>query len=236
MNSPNSITTALHEVRQNIAKAQAASKNAAKHVALLAVSKTQPLTAIETATCAGQLQFAENRVQELLSKHEVRPDLEWHLIGRLQTNKARYVYDKIAMLHSLDSLTLAAELQKRCSISGRLLPVLVQVNIAEEASKGGISPAEVSDFLDAMADFPLLNVQGLMTIGPIVDRPEEMRPIFAELRNIKEREAARGLRHLDLRHLSMGMSGDYIIAVEEGATMVRVGSSIFSKDLSLNHS
>jgi len=118
-------------------------------------------------------------------------------------------------------------LQKRCAAIGRRLPVLVQVNIAEDTAKAGISSAEVAGFLEKMADFPLLEVQGLMTIGPVVDHPEEMRPIFAELRHIKEREAMRGLPHLDLHHLSMGMSGDYVVAVEEGATMVRVGSSIF---------
>jgi len=217
----------LSEVRRNIAKAKEVSKNAAEHVELLAVSKTQPLTAIETVAQCGQLHFAENRVQELLPKQEARPDLEWHLIGRLQTNKAKYIVNKIAMLHSLDSLALAAELQKRCDIIGRRLPVLVQVNVAEDGSKAGISAVEATDFLAEMANFPLLHVQGLMTIGPVVNNPEEMRPFFAELRRIKEREAARGLPHLDLRHLSMGMSGDYIVAVEEGATMVRVGSSIF---------
>jgi len=227
LSTPDSITVALSEVHYNIAKAQAASKNAAKHVTLLAVSKTQPLTAIETAAHSGQLQFAENRVQELLLKQEALPHLQWHLIGRLQTNKAKHIVDKIALLHSLDSLALAAELQKRCAAINRHLPVLVQVNIAEEAAKAGIPPVEVADFLDKMADFPLLHVQGLMTIGPIVDNPEEIRPIFAELRHIKEREVTRNLPHLNLHHLSMGMSGDYTIAVEEGATIVRVGSGIF---------
>ena len=222
-----SISAGLLEVRHNIAKAKASSKNAAEQVTLLAVSKTQPLTAVEAAAQCGQLQFAENRVQELLPKQQALPDLEWHLIGRLQTNKAKYIVDKITMLHSLDSLALAAELQKRCDIISRRLPVLVQVNVAEDTNKAGISPAEVADFLAEMAAFPLLYVQGLMTIGPVVDNPEEMRPVFAELRKIKEREAARGLPHIDLRHLSMGMSGDYAIAVEEGATIVRVGSSIF---------
>ena len=226
LTAPN-IKANLLEIRQNIAKAQAVSKNAAKHVALLAVSKTQPMDAIEAAAAAGQLQFAENRVQELLPKLEMRPELTWHLIGRLQSNKAKFVADKIAMLHSLDSIGLAAELQKRCAKANRVLPVLVQVNIAEDTNKAGISPMEVADFLAAMADFPLLHVQGLMTIGPIVDNPEEMRPIFAELRHIRQREAARKQPHLDLRHLSMGMSGDYVVAVEEGATIVRVGSSIF---------
>jgi len=226
-----SITVNLTEIRQNIARAQVSSPNAAPHVTLLAVSKTQPLDAIETAAGCGQLRFAENRVQELLPKQEARPDLEWHLIGRLQTNKAKYIVNKIAMLHSLDSLTLAAELQKRCAAINRRLPVLVQVNIAEDAAKAGISAAQVTSFLEEMANFPHLHVQGLMTIGPIVENPEEMRPIFAELRQIKKRETARGLPHLDLRHLSMGMSGDYVVAVEEGATMVRVGSSVFNMSL-----
>ncbi|MCL1816253.1 MAG: YggS family pyridoxal phosphate-dependent enzyme [Clostridiales bacterium] len=222
-----SIISALEEIKGNIRRAQAASPLAARQVQLLAVSKTQPVARIEEAALAGQLLFAENRVQELLEKYQALPHLQWHLIGHLQTNKVKYMVDKVQMLHSLERIELAYELQKRLAAIGRVLPVLVQVNIAEEDSKFGLKAAEVADFLDAMADFPALCVRGLMTIGPFTDTAEEIRPVFRELRRILLREQKRQLPHVNLLHLSMGMSNDYTIAVEEGADIVRVGSSIF---------
>jgi len=221
------IAEALVKVHDNIRRAQAASALAARQVQLLAVSKTQPTERIAEAVRAGQKLFAENRVQELVEKYQALPHLRWHLIGHLQTNKVKYMVDKVEMLHSLDSIGLAQELQKRLGALGRVLPVLVQVNIAEEDSKFGLKAEEVADFLDAMADFPALKVQGLMTIGPFTFEAEEMRPVFRELRLILQREQKRSLPHADLRHLSMGMSNDYMVAVEEGADMVRVGSVIF---------
>ena len=221
------IAEALLKVQDNIRRAQAASALAARQVQLLAVSKTQPTERIAEAVRAGQKLFAENRVQELVEKYQALPHLRWHLIGHLQTNKVKYMVDKVEMLHSLDSIGLAQELQKRLDALGRVLPVLVQVNIAEEDSKFGLKAEEVADFLDAMADFPALKVQGLMTIGPFTFEAEEMRPVFRELRLILQREQKRKLPHADLRHLSMGMSNDYMVAVEEGADMVRVGSVIF---------
>lgn len=217
----------LQKVRESIRQAQARSSKAAQDVLLVAVSKTQPLTKLQEAVAAGQRVLGENRVQELLEKYQTLPDLDWHLIGHLQTNKVKYVVDKIALLHSLDSMELAQEIEKRAARIERRLPVLVQVNIAEEESKFGLKREEVADFLTAMADYPHLHVQGLMTVGPFWDEAEALRPIFQELRDIFEREKARKLPHVDLRHLSMGMSNDYLVAVEEGATMVRVGSSIF---------
>jgi pyridoxal phosphate enzyme (YggS family) len=139
--------------------------------------------------------------------------------------------DTVEMLHSLDSTNLAGELQKRLTALERVLPVLVQVNIAEEESKSGLKPEEVTDFLDAMADFSALKVKGLMTIGPLTAEAEEIRPVFKELRRILQQQQKRNLPHTDLRHLSMGMSNDYMVAVEEGATMVRVGSNIFGHRL-----
>ncbi|MCL2495850.1 MAG: YggS family pyridoxal phosphate-dependent enzyme [Clostridiales bacterium] len=221
------IAQALAEVRDNIRRAQAASRYAAQEVRLLAVSKTQPVERIAEAAAAGQQVFAENRVQELLEKHQALPHLEWHLIGHLQTNKVKYMVDKVKLLHSLDSFSLAQELQKRAEAIKFVLPVLVQVNIAEEESKFGLSTAELADFLDAMSSFTALSVRGLMTIGPFVEKAEEIRPVFRELRRILNYEQARCRPYVDLRHLSMGMSNDYMVAVEEGADMVRVGSSIF---------
>jgi pyridoxal phosphate enzyme (YggS family) len=221
------IAQALAEVRENIARARERSPLAARQVELLAVSKTQPVERVAEAAQAGQSVFAENRVQELTEKYLALPHLSWHLIGHLQTNKVKYMADKVAMLHSLDSLGLAQELQKRLSALDRVLPVLVQVNIAEEDSKFGIKPQETADFLDALAAFPALQAEGLMTIGPLTAEPEEMRPVFRELRLLLQREQQRPHPHARLRHLSMGMSNDYAVAVEEGATMVRVGSIIF---------
>lgn len=221
------IAQALAEVRENICRVREASPLAARQVQVLAVSKTQPLERIEEAAQAGQTLFAENRVQELVEKYQALPHLNWHLIGHLQTNKVKQIVDKVEMLHSLDSINLARELQKHLSAHERVLPVLVQVNIAEEDSKFGLKSNEVADFLDAMADFPALKVQGLMTIGPFTAEADELRPVFRELRLILQREQQRHLPHADLRHLSMGMSNDYLVAVEEGADMVRIGSVIF---------
>jgi pyridoxal phosphate enzyme (YggS family) len=221
------IADALAQVREKIYRAQEISPLAAKQVQLLAVSKTQPAERVEEAARAGQMLFAENRVQELVEKYRALPYLSWHLIGHLQTNKVKFMVDKVEMLHSLDSLNLARELQKHLSTRGLVLPVLVQVNIAEEESKFGLKPEEVADFLDVLADFPALKVQGLMTIGPFAANAEEMRPVFRELRLLLQREQQRNLPHAMLRHLSMGMSNDYMVAVEEGADIIRVGSSIF---------
>jgi len=221
------IAEALAQVRENIDRARVLSPVAAKQVELLAVSKTQPPNRIEEAALAGQKVFAENRVQELVEKYQVLPHLSWHLIGHLQTNKVKFIVDKVEMLHSLDSIHLAKELQKQLSARGLILRVLAQVNIAEDESKFGLKAGEVADFLDAMADFPALQVRGLMTIGPLTAAAEEMRPVFRELRLLLRREQQHKRPHADLRHLSMGMSNDYMVAVEEGADMVRVGTGIF---------
>ncbi len=221
------IAQALEQVYYNIEQAKAKAPNPKAKIELLAVSKTQPIEAVNEANCAGQIQFAENKVQELLLKQEQRPDLSWHLIGHLQSNKVKYIIDKISMLHSLDSLSLALEIQKRASAKNIILPCLVQVNIADDDQKFGLSEAEVSDFLDELSAYPNLKIKGLMTIGPFLDDSEQMRPVFRNLRLLKEKEQLKGRSFIDLQHLSMGMSNDYQIAIEEGADMVRVGSNIF---------
>ncbi len=222
-----SIAQALEQIKVNIAAAQERSPYAAPQVKLLAVSKTKPLEMIREAWSAGQRCFGENRVQELLPKQEALPEAEWHLIGHLQTNKVKYIIGKTALIHSLDSLTLAAEIEKRSAAADCLSHCLVQVNIAEEDSKSGLLVPELADFMCAMADYPHIRICGLMTIGPNVDNAEEIRPVFAQLRKLFLREQQRNLPYTDLKWLSMGMSGDYEIAVEEGANIVRVGSSIF---------
>ncbi len=221
------IAESIAKVRENIAKAQANSQYAASSVLLLGVTKTQTVEKMRLAEQAGITDFGENRVQEMMSKYEEFPNINWHLIGHLQTNKVKYIIGRTVLIHSLDSIALAEEIEKRSGAAGIITNALVQLNIAEEETKSGIHEEELADFLEAMADYPHLRIQGLMTIGPHVEAPEEIRPVFAELRKLYERETQRDLPHLDFRCLSMGMSYDYPIAVEEGANIVRVGSSIF---------
>jgi pyridoxal phosphate enzyme (YggS family) len=221
------IATAIEEVKANIKAAQARSELAAKEVLLLAVSKTKGPDIIQQALDAGAYDLGENRVQEIMEKYDALPDARWHLIGHLQTNKVKYIIDKVVMIHSLDSIELAKEINKRALSHGLIMPVLVQVNIAEEETKFGLKEQEVQDFLAAMADYKSLQVKGLMTIGPFLPEKEELRPVFRSLRLLSQQMAALKMPHIQMEHLSMGMSNDYEVAVEEGATMVRVGSNIF---------
>ena len=225
------IAANLQNVRANIEAARAKSTLAAKDVLLVAVSKTKPLSMVQEALQAGQITFGENRVQELVEKQQALPQVNWHLIGHLQTNKVKYLFDenglRVKLIHSLDRMELAAELQKRAERANLQVPVLVQVNIADEESKFGLHEAETIDFLAAMANFPNRKIGGLMTIGPLVENSEDARPVFRALRLLSEKVAAKGFQHLEMRYLSMGMSNDYAVAIEEGANIVRVGSSIF---------
>ncbi len=222
----------LAEVRANIAKARAEGAHAAKNVRLLAVSKT--VSAERAAACwqLGVDGLGENRVQELLEKkRQLPPEVKWHLIGHLQTNKARQVVGQVELIHSLESWRLAEELEKRAAAAGLIIPCLLEVNVAGEASKFGLAPAETWDLAAAVAsDLPHIELKGLMTVAP--DAPaEEVRPVFAKLREMRDemRQKAEkfALKRLNMQELSMGMSNDYRIAVEEGATIVRVGSRIF---------
>ncbi|MBR7113686.1 MAG: YggS family pyridoxal phosphate-dependent enzyme [Firmicutes bacterium] len=221
----NSIAEAISRVQAEIRAAQLRGSHAAAEVTLIAVSKTKPQEMVAEALAAGQLHFGENKVQEMVTKQAAFPQASWHMIGHLQTNKAAKAVDAACLIHSLDRPELALELEKRAAARSRLLPVLVQVNLAKEDSKSGIYEEELPDFLDLLAGLPHLQVQGLMTIGPAVDDAEEARPLFARLRELRDRED--GKRSMRLHHLSMGMSGDYQVAIEEGATLVRVGSAIF---------
>jgi pyridoxal phosphate enzyme (YggS family) len=221
------IATAIEEVKANIKAAQARSEFAAEDVLLLAVSKTREPEIIQQALDAGAYDLGENRVQEIIGKYDALPGARWHLIGHLQTNKVKYIIDKVVMIHSLDSIGLAKEINKRALSHDLIMPVLVQVNIAEEETKFGLKEQEVQDFLTAMSDYKGLQVKGLMTIGPFLPDKEALRPVFRSLRLLSQQMASLKMPHIQMEHLSMGMSNDYEIAVEEGATMVRVGSNIF---------
>ena len=223
------VAETLTQVRQNIEAAKARGAYAKKDVLLLAVTKTVSVERIREAVDLGAHDLGENRVQELISKYDELPGVNWHLIGHLQTNKVKYIIDKVKLVHSLDSIELTKEIDKRAKAAGVILPVLVQVNIADEETKFGLAENEVEDFLAAMEDYPSLAVQGLMTIGPFLPEPEELRPVFRSLRLLSERIQGRNLPHISMDFLSMGMSNDYEVAVEEGANIVRIGSSIFGK-------
>lgn len=221
------IVAAIREVQNNIEIARNKSPRAASSVLLLAVTKTQPPKKMAYAEKAGLTDFGENRVQELIAKYEDFPKINWHLIGHLQTNKVKYIIGRTVLIHSLDRIALAEEIENRSAAAGLTTNALVQLNIAEEETKHGIHEEELDDFLLTMADYPHIRIQGLMTIGPYVEEAEEIRPVFAELRRLYFRKKEKTLPHLDFRYISMGMSNDYQIAVEEGANIVRIGSAIF---------
>ena len=198
-------------------------------ISVIAVTKTVPVERIEQAVVAGLRVLGENRVQELNEKYSRLPGVEWHLIGHLQSNKVKYIVDKIALLHSLDSISLAEEIDKRMAQWGRAMDVLVQVNIADESTKFGIEPAETEEFIDKIRSLPGIRIQGLMTIGPYAATEQEIRGVFRQLKLLADKVKAIGFPEVEMKHLSMGMSNDYRIAVEEGATLIRVGSTIFGQ-------
>ncbi len=219
----------LVKVRQRIVEAAARSNRDPRTVRLLAVSKNQPISALEEAYRSGQRRFAENRVQEWLEKGPSFKDCEWHLVGSLQTNKVKYLDQSVSLIHSLDRLSLLKTLNKQGERRGIIWPTLVQVNIARDPAKAGFSPEEVSDFLDLLGDYPQVQVQGLMTIGALEAGETETRGFFQQLRVLRDTLQSNQRPGVDLRELSMGMSEDYEIAVEEGATLVRIGRQIFGE-------
>ena len=219
----------LDEVRARIAAAARLAGRDPASVRLIAVSKTVPLPLIREAWAAGQRDFGENRVQEGLQKISETADLEirWHLLGHLQTNKARKAGPAFAMIHGIDTVELIEKLDTIADESGRAPELLIQVDLAGEATKHGASPDEVPRLLDAAALCRAARVVGLMTLPPIPESPEDARPYFRRLRELRDGWLDSGVPAAMLRELSMGMSGDFEVAVQEGATMVRVGTAIF---------
>lgn len=216
----------LEQVRTRIAAAAGRAGRDADDVLLLAVSKTVPPERVAMAVGAGHSHFAENRVQELLAKAPALPDsVDWHLIGHLQSNKIRKALAVTARIHSVDSLDLARQIDRVADEQGLHVEAWLQVNVGGEGSKFGFDPASVEDCLEDLLELPRLEWQGLMTVPPFDPDPEAVRPAFVALRELRDRlEQAGGCR---LPRLSMGMSHDFEVAIEEGATEVRVGSAIF---------
>ncbi|MBO5468288.1 MAG: YggS family pyridoxal phosphate-dependent enzyme [Lachnospiraceae bacterium] len=197
-------------------------------VTLIAVSKTKPLEAIEELITIGVEDFGENKVQELCDKYEnVSTPVKFHLIGHLQTNKVKYIVDKACLIHSVDSVKLAQTIQKEAVKKGVVAQILIEVNVAEEDSKFGLHTEEVLPFVEEIAAYPNIHVNGLMTIAPFVEDPEENRKYFRTLKQLSLDIASKNIDNIDMNVLSMGMTNDYKVAIEEGATMVRVGTAIF---------
>lgn len=197
-------------------------------VTLIAVSKTKPASDIQELYDYGVRDFGENKVQELTSKYEELPkDIRWHLIGHLQTNKVKYIVDKVYMIHSVDSVKLAKEIEKEAAKKNVIVNILVQVNVANEDTKFGLDNSEVIKIVEEIATLPHLKIKGLMTIAPFVDDGEENRKYFTELKQLSVDIKAKNIDNVSMDMLSMGMSGDFETAIEEGATHVRVGTSIF---------
>jgi pyridoxal phosphate enzyme (YggS family) len=224
------LATNIEAVRTRIAAAATHVGRPPEEITLVAVSKTFPLAFVRIAYNLGVTDFGENRVQEALPKITAfhPPTVRWHMVGRLQTNKARKVAEHFDSVHSVDSLHLAQTLNRHAEALERRLPILLEVNVAGEASKGGVSLEDAAALARAVAALPHLEITGLMTVAPLVSAAEEVRPIFRALRLLRERLREQ-LPDCSWQHLSMGMTDDYWIAVEEGATMVRIGRAIFGE-------
>ncbi len=225
------ITENLIEVQENIRRACEKAGRSPSEVTLIAVSKTKPNEDVMEAYKAGIRDFGENYVQELVGKIDSLPnDIHWHMIGHLQRNKVKYLTDRadhIELIHSVDSLRLAEEISKRGERQGIKIPILVEVNIAEEENKFGLSEEETKDLVKNIAKLPGITVKGLMTSAPFVTNPEENRDYFRRIKSLSVDIEEENIDNVSMRILSMGMTADYTVAVEEGATMVRVGTAIF---------
>lgn len=203
-------------------------KSCKNEVTLIAVSKTKPAEMMQELYDAGCRNFGENKVQELIDKYEILPkDICWHMIGHLQRNKVKYIVDKVSLIHSVDSLRLAQTIEKEAEKKNCVVDILIEINMAREESKYGIYPEELEALLREISHLSHIRVKGLMTVAPNVKNPEENRKIFTEMKKLSVDIAKKNIDNIIMSILSMGMSNDYNIAVEEGANMVRVGTSIF---------
>jgi pyridoxal phosphate enzyme (YggS family) len=223
-----SIASNLQDIQARIRTAALANGREPASVRLVAVSKTRPAGDVIQACQAGQTVFGENYVQELVAKAaEVSEPVEWHFIGHLQSNKVKQLAGIVTMIHSVDRLSLAEEISRQWGRLGRRCDVLVQVNLSGEATKSGTTDAEALQLVRSVSNLAHVRIRGLMTMPPFFDDPEAARPFFAELMRLSRRIEAEGIPGVEMRELSMGMSGDFEAAIQEGATLVRVGTSIF---------
>lgn len=231
-----SVAENIREVEAKIAAAAEKSGRKAEDVLLLAVSKTKPVELIGEAVKAGCVSLGENKVQEIMEKYEPMMEyapagdrIHWHLIGHLQTNKVKYIIDKVDMVHSVESLKLAEEIEKRAAQKGIVMDILIEVNMAEEESKFGVKPEDTEALLREISKMEHIRVRGLMTVAPFVENQEENREVFHQMRELLVDMNGKKIDNIKMDTLSMGMTGDYEVAIEEGATIVRVGTGIFGE-------
>lgn len=196
-------------------------------VRVVAVSKMTTLEEVQLAWQSGFEEFGENRVQELVAKHAELPEARWHLIGRLQTNKVKDAIERSCLIHSLDRWPLAEYIEKRAQILGRQVDTLLEVNISGEKTKAGVTPEDVVHFLSSLSEMRYLRVLGLMTVAPEEKNPEKLRSLFKQMKHLFDSIRGECYPNVEMVHLSMGMSGDFEVAVEEGANIVRIGRAVF---------
>ena len=221
----------IAQIQKRIAAAAEKAGRSPDEIRLVAVSKTKPVDSIQKALDAGLSLFGENYIQESRDKVDALSDsgAQWHFIGHLQSNKAKYAVQLFDLIHSVDSFKLARELNKQAAKIDKVQPVLVQVNISAEATKSGTSSEESVDLVKAISDLPNLSLQGLMTMPPFFDDPERARPYFQELHKLRNYINSLSITGISMDELSMGMTGDFEAAIAEGATLVRIGTAIFGE-------
>jgi len=218
----------LVQVHERIRKACENAGRSPDEVTLIAVGKTKPAELLMEAYDAGERAFGENKVQEILDKECRMPsDVRWHMIGHLQRNKVRQVIDKVELIHSVDSVRLSETIEAEAAKKDLMVPILIEVNIGGEESKYGVSPDEVLSMIREISKMPHIRIRGLMTIAPFTEVPEENRGLFSEMRKLRDRIRESGIPNVEMDILSMGMTNDYETAIEEGSTMVRIGTGIF---------
>ncbi len=224
------ITENISKVRKNLEKACRVSGRNPEEVSLIAVSKTKPVPMLQEAYDAGCRDFGENKVQEIMDKIDKLPsDIRWHMIGHLQTNKVKYIVGKVFLIHSVDSLHLAEAISKEAVKQNTTVNILIEVNVAKEDTKYGTMAEDTVSLVEKIALLPGICVKGLMTIAPYVENPQENRQYFVKLRQLAVDIKSKNIDNVHMDILSMGMTGDYMVAIEEGATYVRVGTGIFGE-------
>jgi PLP dependent protein len=220
----------LSYVEEQIAKACKKAGRKREEVTLIAVSKTKPVSLIDEAIDYGIREFGENKVQEIMDKYDtVKAPVNWHMIGHLQRNKVKYIVDKVCLIHSVDSYRLAEMIDQEATKKGVICDILIEVNIAKEDTKYGVMEDEVLPLIEQISKLSNIHIKGLMTIAPFVENSEKNRVHFRNLRNLYVDIKTKNIDNVDMKILSMGMTNDYEVAIEEGATMVRVGTGIFGE-------
>ena len=231
------ISDNINSIREKISRACARAGRSSSEITLLAVGKTFPSPAVREAVEAGVADIGENYVQELLSKRRdlSGSDVRWHFIGHLQTNKVKQIAPWVHMIHAVDSVPLATEIDRRASGAGRVIECLLEVNTTGEHTKFGVAPGEVTALVRSLASCDNISLGGLMTIGPFLPDPEGSRPMFRRLRELKDEIISLAQANVTMRHLSMGMTGDFEVAIDEGATLVRIGTGVFGPRTRADH-